>query len=131
MARKILLIAIRLFVSLNLLGAAILFKLAGVPYSIALFTKMSNAVHGLISQPTFRIGSGIIEIVLALLFLIPATARFAAVLISLWMVGAILSHIFVLGYGIFFVDALLIFALPCLYLYLTRAQPGEMASGSV
>ena len=58
MPKKILLIVIRLLVSLNLLSAAIFFKFAGVPYSVALFTKMSEAAHGLVSQPVFRIGAG-------------------------------------------------------------------------
>jgi hypothetical protein len=122
MARKSLLIAIRLFVSLNLFYTAIILKLAGAPLSVAVFTIMSNAVHGLISQPVFRIGSGVVETVLALLFLIPRTAKYAAALIAVWMIGPILSHIFVLGYGWFFVDALVIFVLPCLYLFLTRSE---------
>jgi hypothetical protein len=49
---------------------------------------------------------------------------YAAALIAVWMIGALLSHIFVLGYGWFFVDALAIFVLPCLYLFLTRTQSG-------
>ncbi|MGB8322671.1 MAG: hypothetical protein WCE52_06885 [Candidatus Acidiferrum sp.] len=128
MARKSLLFAIRMFVSLNLLYAAIFLKFAGVPLSVAAFTAMSNATHGLISQPVFRIGSGVIETVLALLFLIPRTAKYAAALIPIWMSGALLSHIFVLGYGWLFVDALAIFLLPCLYLFLTRTQSGDTGS---
>lgn len=122
MARKNLLFAIRLFVSLNLLYTAILLKLAGAPLSVAVFTILSNAVHGRISQPVFRIGSGVVETVLALLFLIPRTAKYAAALIALWMIGPILSHIIVLGYGWFFVDALAIFVLPCIYLFLRRNE---------
>ena len=121
MRRNSLLLAIRIVVVLNFLPA-IFFKFAGVPLSVALFTAMSNAVHGLVSQPVFRLGSGTIETVLVLLFLIPKTARLGAVLIAIWMVGAILSHIFVLGYGLFFFSALAIFFLSCLYLFLTRAQ---------
>jgi len=122
MVRKSLLIAIRLFVSLNLLYTAVLLKLAGARLSVAVFTIMSNAIHGLISQPVFRIGSGVVETVLALLFLIPRTAKYAAALIVVWMIGPILSHIFVLGYGWFFVDALAVFVLPCVYLFLTRKE---------
>ena len=66
MARKYVLFAIRLVVSLNLLYAAICLKFAGVPLSVAVFTAMSNAALGLISQPVFRIGSGVAETVLAL-----------------------------------------------------------------
>ncbi len=54
MVRKSRLFAIRLLVSLNLLYAAIFLKFAGVPLSVAAFTEMSNALHGLISQPVFR-----------------------------------------------------------------------------
>jgi hypothetical protein len=119
--KNILLLAIRLLVGLNFLPA-IFFKFAGAPLSVALFTTMSNAVHGLLSQPVFRLGSGAIETVLVLLFLIPRTARLGAALIAIWMVGAILSHVFVLGYGLFFVSALATFFLSCLYLFLTRTQ---------
>jgi hypothetical protein len=93
-------------------------NLRGVPYSVALFTKMSNAVHGLVSQPVFRIGAGIVETALAILFLIPHTSRLAAVLIAVWMIGPILSHVFVLGYGWIFINALATFVLPCIYLLL-------------
>jgi hypothetical protein len=44
------LVAIRLMVSVNLLYAAVFAKFAGMPQSVALFTQMSQAVHGLISQ---------------------------------------------------------------------------------
>jgi hypothetical protein len=121
MRKNILLLAIRLLVALNFLPA-IFFKFAAAPLSVALFTTMSNAVHGLVSQPVFRLGSGAIETVLVLLFLIPRTARLGAALIAIWMVGAILSHVFVLGYGLFFVSALATFFLSCLYLFLTRTQ---------
>ena len=119
MTRRILLVGIRVLTAASLLYAAIFFKFAGVAYSVALFTKMSEAVHGLISQPVFRIGAGIVETVLAILFLIPKTARLGAALIVVWMIGPILSHVFVLGYGSIFVSALVTFALPCLYLLLT------------
>jgi hypothetical protein len=41
-------------------------------------------------------------------------------LIVLWMTAVILSHIFVLGYGPFFVDALMVMLLAVIYLALTR-----------
>jgi hypothetical protein len=56
-------LTVRLFVSVNLLYAAIFLKFAGVPDSVALFTQMSQAVHGFISQPVFRLGSGVFETV--------------------------------------------------------------------
>ena len=37
-----------------------------------------------------------------------------------WMTAVVLSHIFVLGYGWFFVDALMVMLLAVIYLLLTR-----------
>src|SRR5712672_1144606 len=130
MGKRFALVAIRLMVSVNLLYAAILAKFAGIPQSVALFTQMSEAVHGLIRQPVFRLGSGVFETTVAVLFLIPKTARLGARLVILWMTAIILSHILVLGYGLFFVDALVLMLLAVSYLLLTRRQShwGEPAS---
>jgi chromate transport protein ChrA len=120
MSKRLALLAIRLFVSVNLLYAAIFLKFAGVPGSVALFTQMSQTVHGLVSQPVFRLGSGVFETVAAVLLLISKTARLGAGFIVVWMTAVILSHIFVLGYGWFFVDALMVMLLAAIYLLLTR-----------
>ena len=122
MGKKLALLAIRLLVSVNLLYAAIFLKFAAVPDSVTLFTQMSQAVHGLVSQPVFRLGSGMFETVIAVLLLIPKTARLGARLTVVWMTTVILSHIFVLGYGWFFVDALVLMLLAVSYLLLTRKQ---------
>jgi hypothetical protein len=74
----------------------------------------------LVSQPVFRLGSGAFETVVATLLLIPKTARLGAGLIVAWMTAVILSHIFVLGYGPIFVDALMVMVLALVYLLLTR-----------
>jgi len=115
-----------LLVSVNLLYAAVFLKFAGVPGSVTLFTQMSQTVHGLISQPVFRLGSGVFETVMAALLLIPKTARLGARLTVMWMTSVILSHIFVLGYGWFFIDALVVMLLAVIYLLLTR---GPIPSG--
>jgi len=122
MGRKLALLAIRLLVSVNLLYAAVFLKFAGVPGSVTLFTQMSQTVHGLISQLVFRLGSGAFETVMAVLLLIPKTARLGARLTVMWMIAVILSHIFVLGYGWFFIDALVVMLLAVIYLLLTRGQ---------
>ena len=122
MGKRLALLAIRLLVSVNLLYAAIFLKFAGVPGAVALFTQMSQVVHGLVSQSVFRLGSGAFETVVAILLLIPRTARLAAGLTVVWMTAVILSHIFVLGYGLFFVDALVLMLLAVSYLLLTRRQ---------
>ena len=122
MDKKFAQVGIRLMVSVNLLYAAIFAKFAGIPQSVALFTQMSQAVHGLVSQPVFRLGSGAFETVAAVLLLIPKTARLGAGLAVVWMTAVILSHIFVLGYGWYFVDALMVMLLAVIYLLLTRRQ---------
>src|ERR1700726_4210665 len=122
MGKRLALLAIRLLVSVNLLYAAIFLKFAGAPGSVALFNQMSQAVHGLVSQPVFRLGSGAFETVVAVLFLIPKTARLGAGLIVVWMTAIILSHIFVLGYGWFFVDTLMLLVFAVIYLLLTRTH---------
>jgi hypothetical protein len=120
MGRKLALLAIRLLVSANLLYAAVFLKFAGVPGSVTLFTQMSQTVHGLISQPVFRFGSGVFETVMAVLLLIQKTARLGARLTVVWMTAVLLSHIFALGYGWFFIDALVVMLLAVIYLLLTR-----------
>ena len=122
MGKKVALLAIRLLVAVNLLYAAIFLKFAAVPDSVALFTRMSQAVHGLVSQPVFRLGSGAFETAVAVLLLIPKTARWGARMTAVWMTAVILSHIFVLGYGWFFVDALLVMLLAVIYLLLTHKR---------
>jgi hypothetical protein len=122
MAKRLALLAIRLLVSVNLLYAAIFLKFAGVPGSVALFTQMSQAVHGLVSQPVFRQGSGVFETVVAILLLIPKTARMGAALTVGWMTAVVLSHIFVLGYGWFFADALVVMLLAVIYVLLTSTH---------
>jgi uncharacterized membrane protein YphA (DoxX/SURF4 family) len=131
MGKRIALLAIRMLVSVNLLYAAIFLKFAGVPGSVILFTQMSQEVHGVISQTLFRLGSGAFETLVALLLLIPKTARFAAELAAVYMSAVILSHIFVLGYGWFFVDALGLMALSVIYVLLTRSHSQRDESGSV
>jgi hypothetical protein len=123
MGKRLALLAIRLLVSVNLLYAAIFLKFAGVPDSVALFAQMSQAVHGFVSQPVFRLGSGVFETVVAVLLLIPKTARLGAGLTVAWMTAVILSHIFVLGYGWFFVDALMVMVLAVIYLADAQAHP--------
>jgi len=131
MGKRLALLAIRLFVSVNLLYAAIFLKFAGVPGSVTLFTQMSQAVHGLVSQPVFRLGSGAFETVMAVLLLNPKIAKLGAGLTVVWMTAVILSHIFVLGYDWFFVDSLMVMALAVTYVWLTRRHSRWGEPGSV
>jgi chromate transport protein ChrA len=52
-------------------------------------------------------------------------------LVIVWMTAIIFSHIFVLGYGLFFVDALVLMLLAVSYLLLTRRHSHRGESESV
>lgn len=65
-------------------------KLAGVPAMVATFDAIG------IGQ-WFRYVTGTIEVVSAILLLIPSLAFFGALLLVPTMVGAILTHLFVIG----------------------------------
>lgn len=66
------------------------FKFTGHPESVELFTKLGV-------EPWGRIGTGIIELIAGVLLLIPAAAWLGALLGTGLMVGAILSHLTVIG----------------------------------
>jgi len=66
------------------------FKFTAAPESVYIFTRV-----GL--EPWGRIGSGIAELIAAILILIPATTCLGAALALAIMLGAIFSHLTVLG----------------------------------
>jgi uncharacterized membrane protein YphA (DoxX/SURF4 family) len=66
------------------------FKFTGAEESIYIFTALGV-------EPFGRIATGILELVTVILILIPRTIFLGALLGSGIMVGAILSHLFVLG----------------------------------
>jgi putative oxidoreductase len=66
------------------------FKFTGHPESVELFTKLGV-------EPWGRIGTGVIELITGILLLIPATAFIGALLGTGLMVGAIFSHLLVIG----------------------------------
>jgi uncharacterized membrane protein YphA (DoxX/SURF4 family) len=78
------------------IGAAVIllqtlfFKFTAAPESIYIFTKVGLEPYG-------RIGSGVVELIAAILILIPATSWLGAGLALAVMFGAIFSHLTVLG----------------------------------
>ena len=66
------------------------FKFSAAPESVAIFSKLGMEPYG-------RIGIGIIELIAAVLILIPNKSKFGALLGFGTMAGAIASHLFVLG----------------------------------
>jgi len=100
------------------------FKFTAAPESVYIFTK----VH---AEPWGRIGSGVVELIAAVLVLIPGTIWAGALLALGVMAGAIVSHLTVLGIevmgdgGLLFALALIVFCTSGTVLALHRKQiPG-------
>jgi len=97
------------------------FKFTAAPESVYIFTKV-----GL--EPWGRIGSGIAELVAAILILIPATTWLGAGLALAVMLGAIFSHLTVLGVvvmndgGLLFGLALVVATCCAVLLFLQRRR---------
>jgi putative oxidoreductase len=66
------------------------FKFTGQPESIYIFSQVGM-------EPWGRIGTGVAELVASVLLLIPATVALGAVLAIGIMLGAVATHLFVLG----------------------------------
>lgn len=66
------------------------FKFSGAPESVWIFEQMG-------AEPIGRIGSGVVELIAAVLLLIPSRAWMGAVIALGVMAGAIGSHLLVLG----------------------------------
>lgn len=80
---------------LRIIAAVILvqtlfFKFTAAPGSVFIFTTLG-------AEPWGRIGSGVFELLAALLLLVPATAWLGALLAVCAMLGAVSSHLLVLG----------------------------------
>lgn len=77
-------------VAAGVLLQTLFFKFSGAPESIYIFSALGVEPYG-------RIGSGIAELIVAILILIPKTTWVGALGGSGIMTGAILSHLLVLG----------------------------------
>ncbi len=97
------------------------FKFTGAPESVYIFTKVG-------AEPWGRIGSGIIELLAAILLLTPRFTWLGSVLALGVMAGAILSHLTILGIevqgdkGLLFGLALTVFLASGINLILHRAE---------
>ena len=115
-----------LSVVLQLIAAGILlqtlfFKFSGAEESIYIFSTLG-------AEPWGRIGSGVVELIAALLLLYPATAAIGAVLAIGVMAGAILSHLLFFGIevrgdgGLLFGLSITVLVASTVVLYLRRDQ---------
>jgi NADH dehydrogenase len=111
---------------LRLIAAAILlqtlfFKFTGAPESVYIFSALGM-------EPWGRIGTGVAELVAAVLLLAPPTVALGALLALGLMGGALVSHLTRLGIvvlddgGLLFGLALAVFACSAILLYLHRTQ---------
>ena len=97
------------------------FKFTAAPESVYIFTKLGV-------EPFGRIGSGVIELIAALLLLTSGTAVLGALLGLATIGGAILSHLTVLGIsvngdgGMLFALAVIVAVCLLIVLWLSRKQ---------
>ena len=74
----------------GILLQTLFFKFTGAEESVYIFSTLG-------AEPWGRIGSGIVELIAAIMLLTPALAPFGAILTMGVMAGAILSHLTILG----------------------------------
>lgn len=77
-------------VAVVILVQTLFFKFSAAEESVYIFQTLG-------AEPYGRIGSGIVELIASILILIPRTTLLGAILGMGTMMGAIFSHIFVLG----------------------------------
>ena len=111
---------------LQVLAAAILlqtlfFKFTGADESVYIFSTLGV-------EPAGRIGSGVVELIAAVLLLVPSTVAGGALLALGVMAGAIVSHLTLLGIevkddgGLLFGLAVAVFVSSAIVLFLRRAE---------
>ena len=97
------------------------FKFTGAPESVYIFTKVG-------AEPWGRIGSGVVELIAAILILTPRFTWLGSLLAIGVMAGALLSHVIVLGIevqgdkGLLFALALIVFVCSTANLLLHRSE---------
>jgi hypothetical protein len=105
----------------GILLQTLFFKFTGAAESVYIFSTLG-------AEPWGRIGSGVVELVAALLLLIPATSSIGAALSLAVITGAIMSHLTVLGIevqgdgGLLFALAVTVFAASAVILLLRRGE---------
>jgi uncharacterized membrane protein YphA (DoxX/SURF4 family) len=111
------------------------FKFTAAPESVYIFTKLGIFIHSLApfisvdtAQVSGRIGSGVMELIAAILLLTPRFVWAGAVLAMAATAGAIMSHLTFLGIevqgdkGLLFALALIVFSGSGVALFLHRQQ---------
>jgi putative oxidoreductase len=119
--------ALQLIVA-GILLQTLFFKFTGAAESVYIFSTLG-------AEPWGRIGSGVVELIAALLLLYPATITIGALLALGAIMGAIVSHLTVLGIevqgdgGLLFVLAVVVFVSSTAILFLRRGETPSSARG--
>jgi len=87
--KKIISIILRL-VAAFIMVQTLYFKFTGQPESIYIFTEIGM-------EPWGRIGTGVAELIASVLLLVPATILIGAIMAIGIMLGAVVTHLFILG----------------------------------
>ncbi|WP_298394278.1 DoxX family protein [Flavobacterium sp.] len=90
MMQKPILIWIVKSIAIVILLQTLFFKFSGAAESVYIFSKLGI-------EPFGRIGSGIVELIASVLIMIPSKSLLGAILGAGTMLGAILSHLLILG----------------------------------
>lgn len=111
------------------------FKFSAAPESVYIFTKVSALMHEYLPflsvamlEPAGRLGSGVMELIAAILLLTPRFVWAGALIAIAVMLGAILSHLTVLGIevqgdkGLLFALALTVFVASSIAVIIHRRQ---------
>ena len=112
--------ALQILVAVILLQT-LFFKFTAASESVYIFSTLG-------AEPWGRIGSGVVELIAAILLLVPATATLGAGLALVVITGAIVSHLTVLGIevqgdgGLLFFLALTVFVSSAAILVLRRSE---------
>jgi hypothetical protein len=105
----------------GILLQTLFFKFTAAEESVYIFSTLG-------AEPWGRMASGVVELIAALLLLVPATASVGAILAIGVMAGAIVSHLTVLGIvvkgdgGLLFALALLVFVASAIVVVIRRFQ---------
>lgn len=92
MQKKIFILIVKL-IAVVILLQTLYFKFSGAEESVYIFSKLG-------AEPYGRIGSGVVELIASVLILIPRTTLLGALIGFGTMLGAILSHLFLLGISV-------------------------------
>ena len=112
-------------IAVVILVQTLYFKFSGAEESVYIFSTLGMEPYG-------RIGSGIVELIAALLLLIPRTAILGALLGAGTMAGAILSHLCFLGIevkndgGTLFILAIITFLCCLIVIYNQKNKISEL-----